>query len=73
MGLNEDTRTPRQIAKDMVLSAISGRMQSLITGDIAEDYGHLQNDQQAAIGDHIQKYLDRMYNLVSGPRKVKQQ
>lgn len=58
-------RTPKQIAKDMILSAISGRMEELISDDLPDNYSDTMTKKQMdEVERHLRNYLNRLYNFV---------
>ncbi len=60
------TRTPKQIAKEMIVGAILGRMETLITDDLPDTYSEVLTQQQMKdVEKHLRKYLDRLYNFVA--------
>ena len=58
-------RTAKQIAKAMVLGAIAGRMEELITDDLRDDYSEILTPKQMEdVERHLRSYLNRLYNAV---------
>jgi DNA-binding IscR family transcriptional regulator len=54
------TRTPKKIAKGMILDAISGRMEELITDDLPDTYSEILTERKMEeVERHLRKYLKR--------------
>lgn len=58
------TKTPKQVARDMLFMALNGRMEKLFS-DVRDNEPRATDLEEAEIQRHLTKYLERMTAMVS--------